>query len=358
MARLEVTSVGADSDDLIGWRQYIASHPDSTVYHSLAWRTIFERSFGYRSWLLLARDTGSGAVQGILPLYLVASPFARRLVSVPFRDRGGPLWDTPGAFRALIAEAKRIAVKLEVKSIELKSVKPYPKELTDQHDLVERLYWIHSSVELGGRNVDNCCEGIGPKTRNMIRQAQNQGLTFDDSANAPACLDDWYRLHLLTQKHLGLPPFPRVFFETMLRELGRESACVVFRVRSAQETVAATILLLHKNCAIYGYSASNTRLRQYRPNDLMFFGTIRWLVRNGYAQFDLGSDAPSQSGLLFFKRKWLAAQCEVPSYSFGAADHELSDSSAGRYALLRKGFRILPLAITPAVGRLITRYFG
>src|SRR4029077_20675300 len=124
---------------------------------------------------------------------------------------------------------------------------------------------------------------------------------------------EWYDLHLRTQRKLGLPPFPFDFFRLMLEELDSDGATRLCVVRDGAKAVAACILLLHGHVAIYGYSAYDPDRQHSRPSDLMLYTAMQWLVAQGYAVFDLGSDAPSQEGLLFFKRKWLAAQAAIPA---------------------------------------------
>jgi CelD/BcsL family acetyltransferase involved in cellulose biosynthesis len=305
------------------WQDYVNHHAESTVYHLLAWRKIFERSFGYRSWYLLARDGETGHVVGCLPLFLISTPHFRRLVSVPFRDRGGPLWSTPEAFTALLESAKRIAGKVRASSI------------------AERFE-----------------DKIGPKTRNMIRQAERANLTFHEVTHFTGGLRAWYDLYLLTQKHLGLPPFPLKFFRYMIQELLQADAIKLFLVRRDHYSVAATIVLLHEKVAIYGYSSSKPGAQTLRPNDFMLFNIIKWLFEHGITEFDLGSDAPSQKGLLFFKKKWLAKQSTIPVYTFGRSNRLVTDSSDQRHAFIRKSFRYLPKNLLRLIGSLTVKHFG
>ena len=339
------------------WQAFVASHPDSTVYHSLGWRQIFERSFGYRSFYLMARDE-TGKVTGCLPLFLVASPMSRRLVAVPFRDRGAILWTQPDAFSSLLGTVKELAREHRVAYVELKTVEPYPQDLREAGGLDEQRYWVRSVVDLRELTVDELWKKVGAKTRNMIRQAESAGLEFRDETSDPAGLAAWYRLFLETQKRQGIPPFPLRFFQTMLEELSAAGEVKLFVVRKGGEPVSATILLLHKKVGIYGYSASSRAGQAHRPNDFMLFNAAKWLLENRFEQFDLGSDAPTQESLLFFKRKWLAEQTPVPLYTLGEHNLAQSDSSNPRYRMLRKAFQHLPTPISRLVGAVTCRYFG
>lgn len=336
--------------DEAAWEAYVSSHPAATTYHQLAWRTIFAESFGYRPHYLVALE--QGRVRGCLPLFRVASPLSRRLVSVPFRDRGGPLWDTPEAFQALVGKARFLTRQIGAAFLELKSERDYPRTLLEQSRLTERHYWIHSSTSLEGLDPDALLKRIGPKTRNMLRQAERAGLRCERSDR----VEVWYPIYLRSQRNLGLPPLPLRFFRAILRELGPQAT--IIRVLRGSEPLSATIVLVHRGTGMYAYSASVPQGRGARPNDFMLFQAFLWLLGQGAKEFDLGSDAPAQESLLFFKRKWLAQQRVIPTYTWGKVDDSVADSSHPRYRAVRWVFRHLPLPCLDLIGRLTARFFG
>jgi len=339
------------------WNAYVESHADSTIYHLFAWRRIFERSFGYRSWLLVARDESNGTLCGGLPLYLVKSFFGRRLVSVPFRDRGGLLWNTSEAFQALMAEARKVALEANASSVTLKTITPYPQTLAESALLQEHRHWIHSAVDLRGLTADILWQRIGDKNRNMVRQAQRSGLTCALLPREASSIRRWYELHVATQKRLGVPPFPLSYFTHLSAELEAHQMAI-FGVSADEKLVAATILLLHGKTAIYGYSASGSGGQQRRTNDLMLHTVMLWLIQRDYRCFDMGSDSPRQESLLFFKRKWLSAQRPIPYYYWGVSTPPTVDSSDHAYRLARALFSRLPTPVLKIVGSKITRFFG
>lgn len=345
-----VTVEGSDES----WSRFVDSHPESTVYHSLAWRDLLEQSFGYRSWCLRAVDERSGTTTGILPLYLVSSPFGRRLVAVPFRDRGGLLWNDAAAFEALVSESKRIAAAVGAQSIVLKTVAPYPPELTTACGLAERHYWIHSVIPLAHFATEPLLQRLGPKRRGPIRQALDGGMScVDGQTDAEA----WYGLHLQTQRRLGLPPFPLTFFERLLRTLVPLGAAQLLLARRGGELMAATILLRHGPDVTYGYAASSAEGQRLAAGDVVLFTALESAIAEQRRTFDMGSDAPSQDGLLFFKKRWFAVQAAIPTYSIGSDPGAGPDSSSARYRVLRYGFRHLPAPILRLTG-LATKYFG
>jgi hypothetical protein len=308
----------------------------------------------------MARHVETDRVTGVLPLFRVPSLLGSpRLVSIPFRDRGGPVWDDPASFTALLEAAEVLRAREKAGWLELKSLTTFSPELVAAAGLQEHSYWVRSVAPLEGLDQKTLDRQLGDKTRNMLRQSARAGLTCTDVTDRPDVSSLWYGLHQATQRHLGLPPFPRRFFHTMIESLSAAGRLRLFAVEDSQgQALAASILLLDGTTGIYGYSASLPSSRALRPNDLLLYRMMTWLIEQGYSFFDLGSDSPRQEGLLFFKRKWLARQAPVPVYLSAGADYDAADSSAPRYALVRRITHHLPLPVARLCLAPLTRFFG
>jgi CelD/BcsL family acetyltransferase involved in cellulose biosynthesis len=331
------------------WDSYVERHPSATIYHALVWREIFSKAFGYQSHYLVARE--GQTLVGCLPLFEVKAPWSRRLVAVPFRDRGGPLYDSPEVAQALVARAIAWTQERKASFLELKSLEGLPA----MPPLEERRYWVRSCVDLSGFDYKKLDQALGPKTRNMIRQAHRAGMQAHFYPPGQG-LEVWYGVYLRSQRYLGLPPLPKCFFSNLLGRLGEQVE--VLAVKRQERVASACVIFHHRQVAMYAYSASDPKMRQYRPNDLMLYELFRIQLERGATQVDLGSDAPSQENLLFFKRKWLARQESIPVYTWGKVQLAAADSSSPRYRLARQVFRHLPLPLLDLFGRWVARYFG
>lgn len=72
------------------WENYVQRSPIATNYHQSGWREVIERSFGHKTYYLMAIDHET--IKGILPLIHMRSRlFGNFLVSVPFFNYG-ELW--------------------------------------------------------------------------------------------------------------------------------------------------------------------------------------------------------------------------------------------------------------------------
>jgi len=352
VAEVRVRSLGTSAADTGSWQNYVARAEGATIYHDISWRTIFEAAFAYPAHMLVAED--AGGIRGALPLFRVPGLFSRgRLVSVPFRDRGGVLYDTPAAFCALVAFANALCREEECAHIVLKSLAQYPETLAQSAGLSRRDQWVHSQADLSTMTPDRLMHALGDKTRNMVRQGERAGLRFAEEAS----LDDWLILHRAAQHGLGVPAFPRVLFEKIFATLGAEGKARLFLVRDARgRAMAATIGYVEKDRFIYAYSASSLEGREVRANDVMLSSLLQWAMAKGLRYFDFGSDSPLQAGLLFFKRKWLAQQSPIPIYQCGEGG--FPDSSDSRYGAVRAAVRWLPAAPIRLLLSPMIRYLG
>lgn len=336
------------------WDEYVSSHPDATAYHYSEWASVFA-TLGYRCIPLIARREEQ--VVGCLPLYVVKSLISKKLVSVPFRDRGGVLYDNDEAFTALVNRAQQIARQHNAGLLELKSIRTLPSGLLEQAGLRKTDYWIRSVVDLRKMSNDEYWRHLPASVRNKVRQATKAGLSFQ-STTGPQAVNAWYDLHLRTQHRLGVPPFPRIFFERMITSLTPKGRCSVYFVMQQDRPIAGSIVLLERTQGIYAYSASSSEHWQLRPNDFMINAIIARLRDEGYSRFDFGSDSPMQQPLLHYKKKWGASQNILSTYLHGRASLQHNDSSSLRYSLPRRLFRMMPSGFYAVSGCRIVKYFG
>lgn len=361
MTKLSIKIVHEDEFELVRkWDEYVQNHPEATIYHFYGWREIYKEGLGYASTMLMAVNESetSQEVVGILPLFLVNGFFSSRYVSVPFRDRGGILWSSDDAFKQLIDYAKSLVSDFKVGSLVLKSIREWPLGLFMTSEMSKSVYWVNSKVSLLEHTPDLLWRKLGSKTRNMIRQAEGSGILFEDKTNNTNVLDEWQSLHLITQKRLGVPPFPRRFFELMFLELKRINAIKVFVVTKNGKPISGMLMFIQKNMAIYGYSASTEDAQKMRANDFMIYNALNYLIEQKIDYFDMGSDSPQQDSLLFFKKKWGALQTAIPFYGYGKSGSLEIDSSSSKYHVVRKLFRALPTSTLNLIGNHLTKYFG
>ncbi|CAN0510549.1 unnamed protein product, partial [Phaeothamnion confervicola] len=97
---------------------YVSAHAESCAYHTLEWRELLRRVYGYQAHYLVARE--ADAIGGVLPLMMVASPLSgRHLSALPFSHRV-PVLATSTARAALLRAAQRLARESGARYLEVR----------------------------------------------------------------------------------------------------------------------------------------------------------------------------------------------------------------------------------------------
>src|SRR5204862_1950065 len=128
---------------------------------------------------------------------------------------------------------------------------------------------------------------ISKMHRRNIRTAERRGVTVH-RGSAPADIETFYRLHLMTRRRLGVPVQPRRFFELLGSRVLEEGLGFILSARAGDVPIAAAVFLHWNGELVYKYGASDHRYWEYRPNNLLFWEAIRWARDNGYHTIDFG----------------------------------------------------------------------
>lgn len=322
------------------WQDYVNSHPDATIYHTLEWRDILYNEYGFEPLYLIAKE--EERVVGILPLFLIKNLRGRRLVSLPFSIYGGPVGDSKEVVSALLKKCVEMVKEGRAASLEIKPCK-------------------HLDVEVPGLSFDDW--GIGMAVdltpgmdvlwkrltdRNDVSRAVREGLKFKPSEGEG--IDKFYRLQLATRKRLGLPAPSLRYYNSFFKEMG---GCVKLAMIEREGIpVAGGIFFVYKDKILYALGASDHRYLHLRPNDLLIWEMMKWSASAGYKEFDLGPTPSGNDGLLHFKKKWggkenLVKRCFYPSIQKNIVNPE------GNIL-----FKMLPLSVSKLVGSKVIRSMG
>ena len=129
----------------IEWENFISESTDATIFHTLEWKRIIEKTFKYKSHYMLSKNE---FVDGALSLFQVNSfIFGKRLIGLPFAFSAGPLYENQNILTELLQNAKHKSIGL--KYLEIRSKRLLPKPIIEQFGLNENLENHLSVLELG-----------------------------------------------------------------------------------------------------------------------------------------------------------------------------------------------------------------
>lgn len=322
------------------WDTFVKNREFGSIFHTIAWRDTVKQTFGHEDIYLLAeRD---GVIVGVLPMFLVNSRFAGRLlISVPCAVEGGVLALDGEATGALFAEARRIATERNCAAIDLRSERAafpsvpivdryvgFRRELPDSADDV--LGWLPRKARAAARNG---------------RYKFRLSISYGDEH-----LREVWRLYTISMRRLASLNYPYRFFETLVERT--PGSHWVSLVRWNDKPVAGLVTLLFKDRVVPYFLGTTSEAKRCSAANFIYLDSMERGVAAGYRIFDFGRSRRDNTGSFDFKRfqgfepRPLHYQCHVLP---GHRAPNLSPENP-RYGLARRIWPHLPLSLTRALG--------
>jgi lipid II:glycine glycyltransferase (peptidoglycan interpeptide bridge formation enzyme) len=213
-------------------------------------------------------------------------------------------------------------------------------------------YWRHVLP------LEEDAAAVQRRARSGIRRgaskARKAGLTFERRTDADA-LDAFYKLHLHTRKHQGVPTQAKRFIDGF-GPLFEQGHGFVALVSDEGKPVAAAVFLRWREHLIYKYGASDRTALAKRPNNLLFSEVIRWGCESGCRELDFGRTDLEHEGLREFKLGWGTEELPLHHTYAGMPVPEAGESAVQR--LLVPAIRHSPVSVSRLLGVALYRHFG
>jgi FemAB-related protein (PEP-CTERM system-associated) len=327
------------------YADYVSRHSDTTFFHELGWKRAVERAFGHESHYLLAEKDRE--IVGVLPLFRVNSLLAGcLLVSVPYATYGGVLADSAEIACALLDEAKSIATRIGVRSLELRSIRAVDPTLPMGSNHVTFRKPLPT-------NPDGVLATFPRKARAAARKAvERYPLTVE---YGPDLLPLVWGLYARSMRRLGSPNYPQRFFEELLD--AEPDRCLCQIVRCEGRPVAGLLTFLHRRTVMSYFVGIDERRDIYGLSHFLYAESMRWGVEHGFSEYDFGRSRVDNVGAYEFKR--LCGFTPVPleyqtCVMAGRTAPDLAASSP-RWAAARRVWQHLPLVIARPLGGWLAR---
>ncbi|HEU5321554.1 MAG TPA: GNAT family N-acetyltransferase, partial [Methylomirabilota bacterium] len=184
--------------------------------------------------------------------------------------------------------------------------------------------------------------------RNRVRKGQKSGLTA--AWHGAEALDDFYAVFAANMRDLGSPVHSRRFFRLMLEELPGTARVLLVR-DAAGRAVGAAVCLVFRDTVMVPWVSSRREAFHLCPNFVLYWEVVRAACRDGYRTLDLGRSFRN-AGTFEFKRQWGAAPHALPWLFLDAVPGAAPpvDRDAGRFGLLVRAWKRLPLPVANALG--------
>ncbi len=322
------------------WDTFVKNHDLGSIFHTLAWRDTVKQTFDHEdTYLLVLRG---GEIVGVLPMFLVNSRFAGRLLmSVPCAVEGGVLAVEGEAAGALFNAAKRIATERNCAAIDLRSERAAFPDIP----IVDRYVGFRRELP------DSAADVLGWLPRKARAAARNGRHKFRLSISyGDEHLREVWRLYTISMRRLASLNYPYRFFETLVDLTPRRHW--VSLVRWNGKPVAGLITLLFKDRVVPYFLGTTSEARRCSAANFIYLDSMERGVAAGYRIFDFGRSRRDNIGSFDFKRfqGFEPRPLQYQSYVLpGQRPPDLSPQSP-RYGLARRIWPHLPLSLTRALG--------
>ena len=340
-----VTVTVATDADAQRWQAWADAHPQASIYHAWAWRSVLQQAFGHRPHYLVANR--AGRIVGVLPLAQVKTLlFGHSLVSLPFCPYAGPLGEDRAALDALDHHAEALARELGVDHLEYRSLGPSHRGWPSQD-----LYVVFRKALSADHEAN--MNAIPRKQRAMVRKGIKAGLTSETGD-----VDTFFRLFADNVHRHGTPAHSRRFFELTLEAFGEQADILV--VRDAQGVPVSGVLnLYHRDEVLPMHAGDDPRARELAANDFKYWELMRRSVERGYRVFNYGRSKRG-TGPFDFKKNWGFEPAPL-TYEYrllGRTTVPQNNPLNPKYRLMIATWRRLPRWLVNIVGPYLVRGLG
>jgi FemAB-related protein (PEP-CTERM system-associated) len=325
------------------WEQFVEGSPQASLAHRLGWRNVVEKTYHHRAYYLMAMD--GEALAGILPLFLIRSPFfGHFLVTAPYLSYGGLIADNERAASALIEAARQLAAERRAKYVEVRGRSQLGQGLVLKDKYCTFLLPLTADPEALWENFEG-------RARKAVRKAQASGLVV---ARGHYLISPFAKALAQHMRDLGTPFHRANFYRNIFAEFAGQAELLM--VCRDGHYIGGVLLVTFRETLFPLYGGALMQYRAFSPMSLLIWQTIRYGCERGFACIDFGRSRWG-SGSALFKRQWGAHPVPL-FYEYHLADRVTMpdvDPTNPRYRLLIAAWRRLPLWLAKAIGHRLIR---
>ncbi len=332
--------------DEASWEAFVASHPEATPFHSLAWRDAIREGLGYDTPYLIAR--AGNDVIGILPLVHVKTPlFGNTLVSTGFSVGGGVLAIDDIVAGALADEAIKLGEARHVDCVELRG----DHALFDDWPTKAETY-AGFRAPLAATSEDRL-KAIPRKKRADVRK----GIKADFIVDTDAPVDVFHDLYARNLHALGTPILPLRWYAALKAAFG--DACEISTVGTDKGPVVALMTFWFKGCVYPYYVGALVEARKLHAFDHVYWDLMERAGEQGIETFDFGRSKVG-TGSFDYKKYW-GFEPMALAYQYhlirAKAMPDVNPNNP-KYARFVATWKKLPFGLTKCVGPFLARQLG
>ncbi len=295
-------------------------------------------------------------VKAYLPFFRVKSKILGNIViSVPFFDVGGLCGDLDAncikklgdLLDKLGHQGDSIQIKMDKSSSNFGKFRSFllKKGFSESTNYQQFIVKISSEDEMWKK--------FHKHTRNDVRMARKSGLNLV-KINNDLELKTFYNLYVREMHRFGTPQHSFVFFKELMKCNGLILSG--FNCYHSGKVVASIIIIHSGKKSSVLVNVSNPLFRSKRPNDLLYWESIKYLISAGVETMDTGQvnlihEKGSREWSLYkFKKKWLAEPFDCSIFEFSSEKSSANTRKTKDLRKFRKIWSLLPSVFVRFLG--------
>jgi FemAB-related protein (PEP-CTERM system-associated) len=328
------------------WDRFVLDHPKGSFFMLCGWKTVLEKTFGYRAHYFIAERNGE--ITGIAPLFAVSNwVTGRTLISVPFGVYAGVCAADADSENALLDHLQSLARARRVEYLELRSRHSEPR--TGFYAISR---YVTFTSPLSADSEANL-KRLPKDTRYMIRKAQKAGLRAQRGWDQ---LDSFFPLFAQNLQRHGTPAFPIELMRNIAAQFPQHSELLV--IYASEKPVAGVVSFFFRDTVFPYYSGASLEAPRLAANNLLYWEVMEGAAKAGLREFDFGRSKKG-TGSYEFKTQWNMNMEELQYQTYlvkRTTPPNFSPTNPGFERAIRL-WKKLPLWLTMRIGPRVVRWF-
>jgi hypothetical protein len=321
-----------------------------SFFHTAVWAKVLNITYGYSPKYFTVID-GSDIISIIPVMEINSIVTGKRGVSLPFSDYCPPLTIDNNTVGDLINYIIDFGRSNGWKSLELRSGDLYfhPETIYSKQYFGHIIKLLPDEKEQFGT--------FSYSTQKNINKTLREGISVivSDTENS---LMEFYRLLCLTRKRHGIPPQPIRFFENIFHEIIKKGYGVILTAKYKDICIGAGMFFYFSEKAIFKYGVSDYNYQHVRPNNLILWEAIRYFIKKGCQEIDLGRTSIDNEGLRRFKLGWGANEVIMRYYKYNYKKNAFVSSNLAENSKYTRLMKVMPIKMLRFVGEIMYKHVG
>jgi hypothetical protein len=271
------------------WQDFVQAIPTATFYHTLEWKRVIQRTFGFVPAYFAVKD--SGRIVGVCPGFITTLGKIRVYASLPNSDYGGPIFDSAyltTGIRSLRDFMMGNGLDKEISYVKICFQGNVPRPFLEMPStFIDRSKGI-AEIDLRVTPPEFILQEMKGWVRQRIRGFERDGFKLEE-VSSNSGLKDFYSLYHENMMHIRAPAYPYEFFESMRSMVSPDE----FRVWlvDGKDVLGGTACFVFGRRLYLVYMGINRQLSSAKHPIMPYlcWNLIKWAEERGLRYVSMGS---------------------------------------------------------------------